>query len=660
MENNSKWLLEKARNSNNQNPSANEKLKLNNLSNTHIFLGSGQKAHFTIIALIPLILSIGIAPALSIENFIQEADASKAVGPKGAKSYGSKNTEVCGDRLCSEFEPTPQASSSSRVTPSTPVPKVSVEEIDDKMMEEEPMKEIPMAVPTALAQKMDKPNIIVIMGDDIGWFNIGAYHRGIMAQTTPNIDKVAKNGMIFTDYYAEPSCTAGRASFMLGQLPIRTGLTTVGQAGVDHGIPDTAPTIATILKSMGYSTGQFGKNHFGDLNKYLPTVHGFDEFWGWLYHLDAMEDPHQRTYPKELTAIIGPRNMVHSWASDVDDPTEDKRWGKVGKQIIEDAGELPPKRMETVDKEVLEHTINFMDKAQEDGKPFFVWMNPSRVHVNTHLSEHYDSLRTPENGWSIAEAAHKEFDDSVGAILEYLEANGLLENTIVIVTTDNGAENWTWPDGGQTPFAAGKADVMEGGVRIPTIIHWPGHFPAGAVENGLVSHQDMLPTLVAIAGNPNIVDELKAGKTIGGKTYKVHLDGYNQLPLFTGQGESERHVIYYFMGPTFGALRVDDYKYRFVDRPDGPFGHTEKLAFPSITNLRLDPFERTGVVTEGRDGSFLAMDWFKNEFWRFVLAHQETENLLETFVEFPPLQGTGQHSVKETLEHLREAQHMGQ
>jgi len=256
-----------------------------------------------------------------------------------------------------------------------------------------------MVLPAA-AQQPQRPNIIAIMGDDIGWFNIGTYHRGMMAGKTPNLDKLASKGMMFTDYYAEAICTAGRANFITGELPIRTGLTTVGQAGSPLGMPDEAPTVATVLKSMGYATGQFGKNHLGDRNPFLPTVHGFDEFFGYLYHLDGMEDPCQRNYPPSLKASVGPRNMLHTWATDKDDPTEQPRWGKVGKQKIEDAGELCPKRMETVDDEILANALKFLDKARQDGKPFFLWLNPTRMHVYTHLSEKYEAMRTPENGQS--------------------------------------------------------------------------------------------------------------------------------------------------------------------------------------------------------------------------------------------------------------------
>src|SRR5208283_5397103 len=431
-----------------------------------------------------------------------------------------------------------------------------------------------------------KPNIICIMGDDIGIWNIGAYHQGLMAGRTPHLDKLAKEGMRFTDYYAEASCTAGRANFITGELPIRTGLTTVGQAGSPLGIPAEAVTIAQALKNMGYETGQFGKNHLGDLNKFLPTVHGFDEFFGYLYHLDAMEDPSHRNYPAALKDTVGPRNMVHSWATEVDDATEQPRWGKIGKQKIEDAGELWPKRMETVDDEILGFTTKFMDKARADKKPFFVWLNPTRMHVVTHLSEKYEAMRTSENGWSIQEAGMAQLDDIVGSVMAYLKNNGLDDNTIVVFTTDNGAENFTWPDGVNTPFAGGKGTALEGGFRVPALLRWPGKVPAGKVENGIVSGLDWFPTLVAAAGNPNIVEELKKGKKLGDREYKVHLDGYNQLDLLTGKGPSKRHEIFYFTESTLGAVRLDDFKYRFIDQPGGWFGGTVKVDVPILVNLR--------------------------------------------------------------------------
>src|SRR5262245_45517884 len=489
-----------------------------------------------------------------------------------------------------------------------------------------------------LQQPQRKPNIIFIMGDDVGWFNIGAYHQGMMAGRTPNLDKLAGEGMRFTDYYAEASCTAGRANFITGQLPIRTGLTTVGQPGSTLGMPAEAPTIATALKSMGYATGQFGKNHLGDLNKFLPTVHGFDEFFGYLYHLDAMEDPCHPNYPTAAKATVGPRNMVHSWATDVDDPAEQPRWGKVGKQRIEDAGQLCPDRMETVDEEILDRALKFLDKARQDGKPFFLWLNPTRMHVVTHRSEKYQKMRTPQNGWSVEEAGMAQLDDIVGAVMKYLHDNGLDDNTIIAFSTDNGAENFTWPDGGQTPFAGGKGTALEGGFRVPAMIRWPGHVPAGKIENGVFSGLDWFPTFVAAAGNPNIVEELKKGKQLGDATYKVHLDGYDQTDLITGKGPSKRHEIFYFTETTLGAVRIDDYKYRFTDQPSGWFGATVKVDWPILTNLRLDPFERTGMYNGKDNGSIAYYNWFAFEFWRFAFVQQEIAKAAHSFIEFPPMQ----------------------
>jgi len=492
-----------------------------------------------------------------------------------------------------------------------------------------------------------KPNIIMIMGDDVGWFNIGAYHQGMMASRTPNLDRLATEGMRFTDYYAEASCTAGRANFVTGELPIRTGLTTVGQAGSPIGMPEAAPTVATALKSLGYATGQFGKNHLGDLNKFLPTLHGFDEFFGYLYHLDAMEDPCHPNYPAALKATVGPRNIVHSWATTVDDATEQPRWGKVGKQKIEDAGELCPKRMETVDDEILAKAFAFVDKAKQEGKPFFLWLNPTRMHVVTHLSEKYQKMRTPENGWSISEAGMAQLDDIVGAVMEKVKALGIEGDTILGFTTDNGTENFSWPDGGQTPFAGGKGTVMEGGFRSPMILRWPGKVPAGKVENGIVSGLDWFPTFVAAAGNATIADELKQGKQLGDRTYKVHLDGFNQMDLITGKGPSKRNEIFYFAESTLGAVRLGDFKYRFVDQPNGWFGGTVKVDWPILVNLRLDPFERTGMT-----GSIFYKDWFVYEFWRFVFVSQEVAKYAQTFLEFPPLQKGASFNLEALKEEL--------
>src|SRR5216110_3430384 len=492
----------------------------------------------------------------------------------------------------------------------------------------------------ASAQTVAKPpNIVVVMGDDIGWFNVGAYHQGIMAGKTPNLDKLAAEGMRFTDYYAEASCTAGRANFITGELPIRTGLTTVGQAGSSVGLPAQAPTIATALKSLGYATGQFGKNHLGDLNEFLPTVHGFDEFFGYLYHLDAMEDPAHPAYPQELVDRVGPRNMVHSWATDTDDATVDPRWGKVGKQKIEDAGTLYPKRMETVDDEIRDFALKFIDKAKADNKPFFVWLNPTRMHIVTHLSPKYEAMRNSENGWSEEEAGMAQLDDDIGLVMKKLKDMGVDDNTIVLFTTDNGTEVFTWPDGGQTPFAQSKGTVLEGGFRVPAILRWPGHVPADSVQNGIFSGLDWLPTFAAAAGNPNIAEELLKGKMIGDRTYKNHLDGYDQTAAITGKGPSARHEIFYLGESTVGAVRIDDYKFRFIDQPHGWLGEKTHPDVPYITNLRLDPFERTGWPNNGtKDGGQQYFDWFKYEFWRFVFVQQTMAKEIQTFLDFPPMQ----------------------
>jgi len=495
------------------------------------------------------------------------------------------------------------------------------------------------SAPAHAQDSAKKPNILVIMGDDIGMWNIGAYHRGLMAGRTPNLDKLAKEGMLFTDYYAEASCTAGRANFITGELPIRTGMTTVGQAGAKTGIPAEAVTIATVLKSMGYATGQFGKNHLGDLNEFLPCVHGFDEFFGYLYHLDAMEDPAHPNYPQNLLNQVGPRNMVHCWATSTNDPTDMPRWGPIGKQKIEDAGTLYPKRMETVDDEIRDLSLKFIDKAKADNKPFFIWLNPTRMHIVTHLSPKYEATRNSDNGWSEEEAGMAQLDDDIGLVMQKLKDIGEDNNTIVVFTTDNGTEVFTWPDGGQTPFAQAKGTVLEGGFRVPCLMRWPGHVPADSVQNGIFSGLDWLPTFAAAAGNPNITEELLKGKTIGDRTYKNHLDGYNQMAAITGKGPSARHEIFYLGESTVGAVRIDDYKFRFIDQPKRWLGEQTHPDVPYITNLRLDPFERTGWSEGGtKEGSQQYFDWFKYQFWRFVFVQQVMGKEIQTFLDYPPMQ----------------------
>ncbi len=496
-----------------------------------------------------------------------------------------------------------------------------------------------MAVSMPATAQQPKPNIVVIMGDDIGMWNIGAYHRGLMAGKTPNLDKIAKEGMLFTDYYAEASCTAGRANFITGELPIRTGMTTVGQAGAAVGLPAEAVTIATVLKSMGYATGQFGKNHLGDKNEFLPTVHGFDEFFGYLYHLDAMEDPAHPNYPQNLLNVVGPRNMVHSYATDTDDSTEMPRWGKIGKQRIEDAGTLYPKRMETVDDEIRDFALKFIDKAKADNKPFFVWLNPTRMHIVTHLSPKYEALRNSENGWSEEEAGMAQIDDDVGLVMKKLKDIGVDDNTIVVFTTDNGTEVFTWPDGGQTPFAQSKGTVLEGGFRVP------GHDPLAWPCAGGFGAERYLLRLGLVADirrrgrEPEHHRRTAEGQAIGDQTYKNHLDGYNQMAAITGKGPSARHEIFYLGESTVGAVRIDDYKFRFIDQPAGWLGEKTHPDVPYITNLRLDPFERTGWPSNGtKDGAQQYFDWFKFQFWRFVFVQEVVGKELQTFLDFPPMQ----------------------
>jgi arylsulfatase len=504
-----------------------------------------------------------------------------------------------------------------------------------------------------------RPNILVIMGDDIGWFNIGAYHQGIMSGKTPNLDKLAAEGMRLTDYYAEASCTAGRANFITGELPIRTGMTTVGQAGADVGIPEQACTIATALKAQGYTTGQFGKNHLGDKNKYLPTLHGFDEFFGYLYHLDAMSDPYWYDYPQDWVDKYGPRHLVHSYATGVDDPTVMPRWGKVGKQRIVDEGPLKPfpnmgadhqnwqvgrqakYDMETFDEVLVQHSNGFMDQAKQAGKPFFIWHNTTRMHVFTYLSPKYQAMMNYESNYGLEEAGMAQMDDSVGALLQHLRDIGEADNTIVIFTTDNGAEVFTWPDGGMTPFRATKGTSFEGGFRVPCIVRWPGKIRPGTIENGIFSGLDWFPTLLAAAGNPNISEQLLRGARLGDRTYKNHLDGYNQMALLTGSGPSARHEIFYFAEANLGAIRIDDFKFQFIQQPHGWPGEKVSTDMPTIVNLRQDPFERTPSIrgeSLNNSGGGYMNDFMAREFWRFVQVQQKVAELAQTAIEFPPMQ----------------------
>jgi len=530
-----------------------------------------------------------------------------------------------------------------------------------------------MAAVPAAAQK--KPNILVIMGDDVGWFNIGAYHQGMMSGKTPNLDKLAAQGMRFTDYYAEASCTAGRANFITGELPIRTGLTTVGQAGADVGLPAEAVTLATALKAQGYETAQFGKNHLGDMNKYLPCVHGFDEFFGYLYHLDAMSDPYWFDYPQDWIDKTGPRTLTHCWATDTNDSTVMPRWGAVGKQKIVDEGPLAPfpnmtgmqnwqegqkakYDMETFDEVLVGHTNGFMDKAKKDGKPFFIWHNTTRMHVFTYIPPKYQAKMNSKDNYGLEEAGMAQMDDSIGGIIQHLEDIGETENTIVIFTTDNGAEVFTWPDGGMTPFRATKGTVFEGGFRVPAIIRWPGHVKPGTVENGIFSGLDWFPTLVAAAGNPDITNQLLKGLKLGDRTYKNHLDGYNQMDLLCSMGPSARHELFYFGGPHLGALRIDDFKFQFYQQPFGWPGEKTTTDMPTIVNIRQDPFERTPAL-RGENPNTLGggymNDFYAREFWRFVSVQQTVAKLASTAIEYPPMQSPASFNLDAVKAKVEEA-----
>jgi arylsulfatase len=532
-----------------------------------------------------------------------------------------------------------------------------------------------IAAGVAPAAAQDKPNILFIMGDDVGWNNISAYHRGVMSGRTPHLDQLAAEGMLFTDYYAEASCTAGRANFITGELPVRTGLTTVGQAGADVGMPDAAVTLATVLKAQGYATGQFGKNHLGDLNKFLPTVHGFDEFFGYLYHLDAMSDPYWFDYPPDWIDKTGPRNLVHSWATDVDDPTVMPRWGKVGKQKIVDEGPLAPfpnmagmqnwqegrkakYDMETFDEVLVKASEGFMDKAKADGKPFFIWHNTTRMHVFTYLSPKYQAMMNPTSNYNVEEAGMAQMDDSVGALLKHLEDIGEADNTIVIFSTDNGAEVFTWPDGGMTPFRATKGTVYEGGFRSPAIIRWPGKVKPGTVENGIFSGLDWLPTLAAAAGASDIKDQLLKGVKLGDRTYKNHLDGYDQTALLTGTGPSAREEIFYFGGPHLGAVRIGNFKFQFFQQPFGWPGEKTTTDMPTIVNLRQDPYERTPSVrgeTLNNLGGGYMNEFYAREFWRFVMVQEYVGQLAATARDYPPMQAPATFNLDAIKQKIDEA-----
>jgi arylsulfatase len=497
-----------------------------------------------------------------------------------------------------------------------------------------------------------KPNILIIWGDDIGWFNPSCYHGGVMGYQTPNIDRIAREGARFTDWYGQQSCTAGRAAFIMGQSPIRTGLTKVGLPGASLGIQPEDPTVAELLKPLGYACGQFGKNHLGDRNEFLPTVHGFDEFFGNLYHLNAEEEPENPDYPKnpEFKKKFGPRGVLHSWATAKDDATVDPQFGRVGKQRIENTGPLTTKRMETVDEEFLDGALKFIDQAHKGGKPFFVWFNSTRMHIFTHLKKESQG----KTGLGTYPDGMVEHDGMVGVLLKKLDDLSIADDTLVMWSTDNGAEVFTWPDGGTTPFRSEKDTNWEGGWRVPCVIRWPGVIKPGTVNSEVCAHEDMLPTILAAAGDPNIVEECLKGHKAGDKTFKVHLDGYNLTPALKGEAMEwpRKEMLYWSDDGDLMALRYDKWKAVFAEqRADGFRVWSEpvvKLRVPLIFNLRSDPFEKA------QHESDYYRNWQVRRVFLLVPAQGYVAKWISSFKEFPPRQKPASFSVDEVMKKLEE------
>jgi len=492
-----------------------------------------------------------------------------------------------------------------------------------------------------------KPNIVVIFGDDIGWSNFSCYHRGMMGGRTPNIDRIAREGAMFTDYYAQQSCTAGRAAFITGQHPYRVGLLKVGMPGAKVGMPENAPTIAELLKPHGYATAQVGKNHLGDRNEYLPTVHGFDEFFGNLYHLNAQEEPEDPDYPKnpEFLAKFGPRGTMDCKASDRDDPTVDPRFGRVGKQTIKEIGPLTRKGMETIDDDLLTRSLDFIDRSHQGDKPFFLWHNLTRMHVFTRLSKEWEN----KTGFGLYADGMAQFDDVVGQLLKKLDDLGIADNTIVIVTTDNGAEVMTWPDGGNTPFHGEKGTTWEGGMRVPCVVRWPGVVKPDTVVNAVMSHEDWAPTFLAAAGDPDIKEKLQKGHQVGDKTFKSHLDGYNFMPFFKGEATKEprREIFYFDDNANLNAVRVDNWKIHFkVQEGNLQDSVLRSVNMPFVINLRQDPYER--FMRESK----MYFRWYADKMWTFVPAQTVVGQFVNTFKEFPPSQPSATFGPDQALQAL--------
>jgi arylsulfatase A-like enzyme len=506
--------------------------------------------------------------------------------------------------------------------------------------------------------RVGKPNILVIFGDDIGISNLSCYSHGLMGYKTPNIDRIAREGMMFTDSYGEQSCTAGRAAFITGQSVYRTGLSKVGVPGSEVGLQAEDPTIAELLKNHGYATGQFGKNHFGDLNKYLPTVHGFDEFYGNLYHLNAEEEPEHPDYPSKtdfphFRDRFGPRGVLRSKATEVDDDSSQPRWGKVGRQTVEDTGPLTAKRMETCDDDFVAAAKEFISRQKAASNPFFVWLNTTHMHAYTHTKK--ESLGQSGRWQSPYHDTMIDHDKHVGEMLDHLDALGIAEDTFVIYSTDNGPHENSWPDAGTTPFRSEKNTNWEGAFRVPLVVRWPGKIKPGQVSNEIVQHHDWLPTILAIAGEPDIAQKLLRGHTAQGKQFKVHIDGYNLLPYLTGAAaESPRKLFIYFSddGDVLG-MRYDNWKAVFMEqRCQGtlriwaePF---VALRVPKLFNLRTDPFEHADVTSN------TYYEWLMRHIYIVLAVDAAVTEFVKTFREFPSRQKPPSFTIDAALEKLRD------
>jgi len=492
------------------------------------------------------------------------------------------------------------------------------------------------------AQAAEKPNILIIFPDDVGWQNVSAYGLGTMGYRTPNIDRLAREGVMFTEHYAQPSCTAGRAALITGQYPIRSGMTTVGRPGGELGLKPESPTLAEVLKPLGYATGQFGKNHLGDRNEHLPTVHGFDEFFGNLYHLNTQEEFEQVDYPQdpEFFKHYGTRGVLHTWATDVDDPTVDPRFGKVGKQKIEDTGQLGRERMKTMDAEFIQTSLDFMKRAKDAGKPFFVWLNPSRMHMYTRLSDEHRYLAAPYTTEHDAYGSGMiEHDMQIGELLDGLKKLGVLDNTIIIYSTDNGPEHSAKLHGGTTPFRGEKMTTYEGGVRVPMIVRWPGHVPADTVLTGIQAHMDIFTTLAAAAGEPDVVEKMKVER-------KQFIDGVNNLDYWTGEtDQSARDNFIYYHESTIRAVRYAQWKLHF-ETSENYYAPYVKQKFPIVFNIHLDPFESFDEIRD-RSDILQSKQWVNEPIQHLLGEH------IQSLVDYPPVQKAATLDFSALIEQLQ-------